>query len=208
MFTIKISIKKLVSLVSLTALSVTLNIAFAVVPVINPTDIAKDATSMTQYATQVGQTLEKIGTIYNAAEQVKNLQGLQKLQAGTTLCQLCTQTDQRALAQYASSIDDDLCSQFSTAYQTITGVANAAKSLQDVMRLVATNPQSAGLALQQAAISAQTSTNNTLAQMQLMQAQSVQKQLAQEKSNKINNEKFTSAFGHGYVPKNPGATQK
>jgi hypothetical protein len=205
MFTIKTNTRKVISLILLSVISITLNTAFAVVPVINPTDIAKDTTTMTQYVTQVGQTVEKIGASYNVTEQVKNLQGLQKLQAGAALCQLCTQSDQRALAQYANNINDDLCSQISTAYQTITGVANAAKSLQDVIKLVATNPQAAGLALQQAAISAQTSTNNTLAQMQLMQAQSVQKQLAQEKLNKINNDKLTSSFGHGYVPKNPGA---
>lgn len=172
-------------------LTAAISTAYAVVPTtdVGPTGIrssqemTNDAATMGQYVASVGSTMGKIQQTYQVAEQMKNLQGLQKLQGAGALCQLCTATDQAQLNSYRNSINDDLCSQFSLAYQNLTGVTNAANSLSDIMRLLSTDPKAAMLSLQQASVASQQTTNSTLAQMQLLQTQMVQKQLADEKQS-------------------------
>lgn len=165
--------------------------SYAVVPTtdVGPTGIrssqemTNDAATMGQYVASVGSTMSKIQQTYQVTEQMKNLQGLQKLQGAGALCQLCTASDSASLNAYRNSINDDLCSQFSLAYQNLTGVTNAANSLSDIMRLLSTDPKAAMLSLQQASVASQQTTNSTLAQMQLLQTQMVQKQLAEEKQS-------------------------
>jgi hypothetical protein len=154
---------------------------FAVVPTTDVTQAAQDQSTMASYTAQVSNTINKITIASNAAEQVHNLQGLQKLQGGITLCQLCNASSLSELQAYQQSVNTDLCSQFSKAYTNITGISTSAQSLNQIMSLLSTNPKAALLALQQAAITATTTTNNTLGQMQMLQAQAVQKQLADEK---------------------------
>lgn len=144
-------------------------------------ETTNDAATMGQYVASVSSTMGKIQQTMSAVDQLKNLQGLQKLQAGGQLCELCNATDLAQLQSYRNSINTDLCSQFSNAYQNLTGVTNAANSLSDIMRLLSTDPKAAALSLQQASVSAAQTTNSTLAQIQLMQAQQMQKQLADEK---------------------------
>lgn len=166
------------------------NFSYAVVPTtdIGPAGIrasaetANDAATMGQYVASVSSTMSKIQQTMSAVDQLKNLQGLQKLQAGGQICELCSSSDSAQLNSYRQSINTDLCSQFSTAYKNLTGVTNAANSLSDIMRLLSTDPKAAALSLQQASVSAAQTTNSTLAQIQLMQAQQMQKQLADEKS--------------------------
>lgn len=170
-------------------LATAISTSYAVVPTtdVGPTGIrssqemTNDAATMGQYVASVGSTMSKIQQTYQVTEQMKNLQGLQKLQGAGALCQLCTASDSASLNAYRNSINDDLCSQFSLAYQNLTGVTNAANSLSDVMRLLSTDPKAAMLSLQQASVASQQTTNSTLAQMQLLQTQMVQKQLAEEK---------------------------
>lgn len=179
---------------------------FAIVPTMDvgvvgtkaSSDMAKDATTMASYVASVGTTMGQIGRTMDAAKQLQNLQGLQKLQAAGNLCALCTQTDQAQLQNYQNSIDDDLCSQFSNAYRNLTGVTNAASSLKDIMGLLTTNPSAALMSLQQATVAAQQTTNSTLAQMQLLQTQTMQKQLAQEKMQKQTAQNIATAM------QNPG----
>ena len=161
-------------------------------------DMAKDSATMANYVSSISSTMSKIGQTMDSVKQLQNLKGLQKLQAAGDICTLCTQSDNTQLQAYQSSIDDDLCSQFSSAYQNLTGVQQAATSLKDIMGLLNTNPQAALMSLQQATISAQQTTNSTLAQMQLLQAQATQKQLAQEKMQQQN----AQAIAQGL--KNPG----
>ncbi len=146
-------------------------------------ETANDAATMGQYVASVSSTMGKIQQTMSSVDQLKNLQGLQKLQAGGQLCQLCNASDSAQLQDYRNSINTDLCSQFSNAYQNLTGVTNAANSLSDIMRLLSTDPKAAALSLQQASVSAAQTTNSTLAQIQLMQAQQMQKQLADEKQS-------------------------
>ena len=142
---------------------------------------AQDTATMSSYVASITSTMGKINDTLSITQQMKNLQGLQKLQAAGALCQLCTKNDQAQLHSYQQSINDDLCSQFSLSYKNLTGIKNAANNLKDIMGLLSSNPQAALMSLQQATISAQQTTNSTLAQMQMMQAQMVQKQLADEK---------------------------
>lgn len=163
--------------------------AYAVVPTTDvgaagiraATETTNDAATMGQYVASVSSTMNKIQQTYQVTEQMKNLQGLQKLQGGGALCELCNASDAAKLNDYRNSINTDLCSQFSLAYQNLTGVTKAANSLQDVMRLLSTDPKAAMLSLQQASVASQQTANSTLAQMQLLQTQQVQKQLADEK---------------------------
>lgn len=161
----------------------------AVNAIVPTTDVAQqldDKTTMANYGAQVSSSLGKINSAITAADQIKNLQGLQKLQAGSTLCELCTQSDRAQLEAYKNSINTDLCSQFSLAYTNITGIKTSVQTLQQIMTLFSTSPRAALMALQQASIMAQYNTNNTLAQMQMMQAQGEQKRLAEEKIGKQN----------------------
>ncbi len=147
-------------------------------------EMAADTATMANYMASVGTTMQKMQSGMNSVEQLTNLQGLQKLQAGDSLCRLCDVSDYQQLQDYRQSINTDLCSQFSNAYKNLTGVTNAAKSLQDIVSLLTTDPKAAALSLQQASISAAQTTNSTLAQMQMMQAQQIQKQQADEKAGK------------------------
>ena len=147
-------------------------------------DMASDGATMAGYIASVTTTIGKIGKAMTVADQVQKLQGLQKLNTTASLCQLCTKTDKAQLLEYANNINDDLCSQFSSAYQNATGIKKAAESLSDIMKLLQTNPAAAMISLQQASMAAQQTTNNTLAQMQVLQTQAFQKQLTQEKIQK------------------------
>lgn len=175
--------------VIVTIVAATLGYSYAAVPTVDigsagiraAQETANDAATMGQYVASVSSTMSKIQQTMSAVDQLKNLQGLQKLQAGGQLCQLCNASDSAQLQDYRNSINTDLCSQFSNAYQNLTGVTNAANSLSDIMRLLSTDPKAAVLSLQQASVSAAQTTNSTLAQIQLMQAQQIQKQLADEK---------------------------
>ena len=153
----------------------------AVVPVTDIAQQAIDASTMAQYEAQVSMAISKMGTLTTAYDQVQNLQGLQKLQAGTTLCKLCDLSTSSSLKSYQQSINDDLCSQISLSYTNITGIKTAINTIDQIMTLFATNPMAAANALRQASTAIQTVTGNTLAQMQMMQAQAVQKTLAEEK---------------------------
>lgn len=179
--------KKLISILTLASIAITSQAATAVVDVGSAgmraaQETASDATTMGQYVASVSSTMGKMQQAMSATEQLKNLQGLQKLNAAGQLCELCNATDSQQLNDYRNSINSDLCSQFSNAYKNLTGVTNAANSLQDIMKLLNTDPKAAMLSLQQGTIAAQQTANSTLAQIQLMQAQVSQKQLADEKA--------------------------
>lgn len=145
-------------------------------------EMSVDAATMGQYVASVSSTMNKIQQTYDVANQMKNLQGLQKLNAGSQLCELCSATDSKSLNAYRDSINTDLCSQFSLAFKNLTGVTNAANSLSDIMKLLSTDPKAAMLSLQQAGVASAQTTNSTLAQIQLLQTQVIQKQLADEKA--------------------------
>lgn len=149
-------------------------------------DKAEAVATMANYSTQLTSTFNKMSDAKDAVAQLKNLKGLQKLQGAENLCNLCSATDAKKLSDYSSSINDDLCAQFGFAYKNLTGITKTFNSLQDIAKMLTTDPRSAALALQQASVSAAQTTNSTLAQMQVMQAQMIQKQLADEKTMQNN----------------------
>lgn len=140
-----------------------------------------DQVTAASYVANTVNTLSKVNQTMSAVDNLKKLQGMQKLNGMSELCRLCDASDLKQLQSYASSVDSDLCSQFSSAYQNLTGVSNAAKSLKDIMGLLTTNPQAALISLQQASLAAAQTTNSTLAQMQMLQAQAMQRELAKDK---------------------------
>lgn len=156
--------------------------SFALVPIttaMDPIGMSAAATA----ASNAGSYLNQIQQAKTIATQIQGLQGLQQLQAaGPGLCNLCKPTDQAQLQSYMNNVNGDLCTQFSNAMSNMGSAQQSFTSLQGVIgALSGTNPQAASLSLAQSSATTLTSVNNTLAQMQAMQAQSVQKQLAQEK---------------------------
>lgn len=167
--------------------------SYALVPVDTSMDTAGLA-AMASYTTRVKQTMQVAQQGMSVTKKLQSLQGLRKLQAGGDICRLCTEKDKEALQNYSNSINSDLCSQFNLAYQNLTGVQNAVDSLDGIMNLLTVNPQAAALSLQQASVAAQSTTNSTLAQIQLLQAQSEQKRLADEKLQKNNADEVGAAL--------------
>lgn len=169
---------------------------FTVIPTIDTYQQATDNSTSVQYGTQIATYLEQLSSTMNAAEQVQNLKGLAEIQgAGAQICSLCDKSDLITLNKYSSDINTDLCSQFAKSLTNITGTKESISRLQDIMTKFATNPKAAGLALQQAAIATQTATQNTMAQMQLLQAQAQQRELAKEK---LQQQSTMNAFGSGF----------
>lgn len=166
----------------------------AIVPVDTSLDSA-DRLAMANYAGSVTTTIGGIKKAMDVTQQLQNLQGLKNL-ASSGLCSSCTGYTQAQLRAYANSVNDDLCKQFSTAYQNLTGIQNAANSLNDIMSLMTINPKAAMMSLQQAAISAQAATNSILVQMQLMQTQEIQKRMADEKVQDSNTQTIAEALRH------------
>lgn len=154
----------------------------ALVPIttsMDPNAISAAATT----AANAGSYLTQIQQAQTVAEQVQSLKGLQQLQAaGDGLCNLCNQSDQAQLQAYLNNVNGDLCTQFSNAMSNMGSAQQSFTSLQGIIgALSGVNPQAASLSLAQSSATTLTSVNNTLAQMQAMQAQSIQKKLAQEK---------------------------
>ena len=142
---------------------------------------------MTGYSATLGEYLSRISQITTIAKQVQQLQSLQQLETtGASVCALCTPIEQQNLQSYINNINDDLCSQFSWALQNITGVAQNINNINEIISQLQTNPQAAALALQRSAIQTAVSTQNTMAQIQVLMAQQGQKQLAEEKMEKQN----------------------
>lgn len=164
------------------------------VPVVDTAVLAKDTATMVQYSGTIASTISKITSGMTVVDQLKNVKTLNDASnISGNICQLCSKSDIQQLQQYSNNINSELCGQFSTAYSNIKGVTSAITSLGQIMTLLTTDPKAAMIALQQATIASQQTTNNTLAQMQLMQAQVVQKQLADEKKrDQANTNLFTS----------------
>ncbi|MCC2624314.1 MAG: hypothetical protein K0R14_187 [Burkholderiales bacterium] len=167
---------------------------FAIVPVDTSLDTANVA-AMANYTGSVNATFGSIKKAMDVTQQLQNLQGLRNL-ANSGLCSNCTGYTQKQLRDYANSVNDDLCLQFSTAYKNLTGIQNAANSLSDIMTLMQVNPKAAMMSLQQAAISAQAATNSILVQMQLMQTQEIQKRMADERVRDNNTQTIAEALRH------------
>jgi hypothetical protein len=166
----------------------------AIVPVDTSLDSA-NALAMANYTGSVNATFGSIQKAMDVTQQLQKLQGLKNL-ANSGLCSSCTGYTQAQLRKYANSVNDDLCLQFSTAYKNLTGIRNAANSLNDIMTLMQVNPKAAMMSLQQAVISAQAATNSILVQMQLMQTQEIQKRMADEKVRDNNTQAIAEALRH------------
>ena len=172
--------------------------AYAIVPTMDTYIMGQDTATAGAYAAQVPTYLSQMTSAMNAVNQVQGLKGLAAVQgAGTQICNLCNANDLASMQNYVNQVNGDLCSQFSQALTNITGSQNAITSLQGVMAAFMTNPKSAGLALQQASIATQTATQNTLAQMQMLQAQVQQKALADEKIAKTQQSTMQTSMATG-----------
>ena len=141
----------------------------------------EDKATVASYMSGILNSTTKINQTMQAVDNLKKLEGLQKLNGVSQLCRACDMSDLKQLYDYSSSVNKDLCSQFSSAYQNLTGIPNAASSIKDIMKLFSTNPQAAMMSLQQASLGAAQTANSTLGQMQLLQAQAQQRELAKEK---------------------------
>lgn len=171
--------KKIITFLIITKLT------YAIVPTIDQQQLATDITAMSSYGSSVGLYLNKLGQTITVVDQIKQLNSLNQLaQAGNSLCALCSSSDETNLANYINNINNDLCSQFSFALQNIENIQISANNINDVILLLQSNPKAASLALQRAAIQTQLATHNSMAQIQLLLSQDLQKKLAQQKLEK------------------------
>lgn len=151
--------------------------------------------AMSGYVTAITTAMNNLGQGVDIAVQISNLQSLQDVaKVGGAICKLCNKSEQKQLQDYINQVNDDLCSQFGLAIHNITGIQKTMKSLQDIITVFRTNPKEAGLALQTASIQAQSAIQSSLAQVQMLIAQNAQKQLAEEKLAKQNNEDIYAGF--------------
>ncbi|MBP9742096.1 MAG: hypothetical protein KBD37_01925 [Burkholderiales bacterium] len=156
--------------------------SLAVIPTIDQHQLATDLTTMSTYSAQVSAYLVGIGKAVTTFEQIQQLHGLQQVEAaGSAICELCSLTEEQQLQTYINNINGDLCSQFSWAMSNITGLVQNVTTISEIIQLFQTNPKAATIAMQQAAIQTQISTQNTIAQIQMLMVQQAQKQLAEQK---------------------------
>ncbi len=183
--------KKLIPLIFLA------NSVMAIVPTIDQHELANDIGTMAGYGATLGGYLSRISQATTVANQLQHLQSLQQLEtAGTGLCALCTASDGQQLQTYINNVNDDLCSQFSWAMQNITGVAQNINNIDDIINEFQINPKAALLALQRSSIQTAASTQNTIAQIQVLLSQQGQKELAEQKLEKQNSDAAYTGFNH------------
>lgn len=168
---------------------------YAVVPTIDVSQQAQDMQAISSYTAKITTTVAKIGQAIDIANQLKELKSLEQVsKVGGDICKLCSKSEQETLQLYINQVNDDLCSQFSFALENIIGINNDIKKINDIVTLFNTNPKEAGLALQTAALHTQMAVQNTLTHMHALTAQQAQKQLAEEKLSKQNNELIYTGF--------------
>jgi hypothetical protein len=161
----------------------------AVVPTTDVKQEIDDITAMKSYTAHIASIVYNIGQAVDIAEQIRNLKSLEDVErAGGAICKLCSSTERFQLQQYINQVNDDLCSQFGTAMQSVIGAEKTVKSIQNIIDSFSTNPKEAGLALQAAATQANSAIQGSLSQIQVLLVQKAQKQLAQEKLSKQNNQ--------------------
>lgn len=155
--------------------------SMAVVPIQN----INDASTMITITSQIGKYLQQLQTAQNTYQQVQALKGLQQIQAGGQgLCALCNQTDAVTLSNYVNQINNDLCSQFSNIMSNLTNSQANFSNLQQIISAFNHNPEAASIGLQQTSTSLLSNVQSTLTQMNALQAQQIQRDLAKEKMNK------------------------
>lgn len=168
---------------------------FAIVPTIDEHQLSDDLSTMMSYGTSMGGYLTNLSKTITAVDQVQQLHGLQQVEAvGSSLCALCSLTDQKQLQSYIDDVNNDLCSQFSWAISNITGLEQNVGTINQIIQLFQTNPKAAAIALQQAVVQTQVSTQNTIAQVQVLMSQQAQKQLAEQKMEKQNTNDIYAGF--------------
>jgi uncharacterized protein (DUF885 family) len=171
------------------------NNVYATVPTIDINQASQDVVAMSSYTTEILTKLNKLGQAADIAVQISELKSLQDVEkVGGEICKLCSNSDQLALQKYINQVNDDLCSQFSFAMKSIIGAQKTVKSIEDIINAFKTNPKEAGLALQSATVKAQFAIQGSLAQIQVLLAQTAQKQLAEQKLEKQNNQAVYSGI--------------
>ncbi|HLX52362.1 MAG TPA: hypothetical protein VKR58_00375, partial [Aquella sp.] len=172
-----------------------LNCTYAVMPTVDVVQEAQDLEAIGTYTTKITTGLLKIGEAVDIAVQLRELKSLQDVaNVGGAICRLCSVSEQQELQTYINQVNDDLCSQFSTAMSSMIGVQQTIRGLQDIIKNFNTNPKEAALALQAASIQTQAAVQGTLAQIQVLMAQTAQKRLAEEKLAKQNNAALYAGF--------------
>lgn len=151
---------------------------YAAVPIVNATDHSWKL----KYTTQAAQYLTWISDATTNAKQMQGLQGLQQFsKGGDILCKLCTPQDMKDLKLILDGINGGLCEVFTIMMAKLTGIQEQYKSLNQIQQALQDNPAEASLALQQAGLQSQMSTQQTLEQMQSVQTQQIQKNLIEDK---------------------------
>lgn len=157
-----------------------------------PIDTSLDTANLSAVKAAVDQAktyakqIQSAKTVY---DQVQGLKGLQALQAGGNgVCNLCNKSTSTEIHDYVQNINGDLCSQFSNALTNLTGAQANIDSIGGIIDSISSGMSAQGASISLASSSAATLTNinSTMAQIQLLQTQSIQKKLAEEKQTTAN----------------------
>jgi hypothetical protein len=161
---------------------------FAVVPVIAPTEEAREVIAVTTYLRQIHDLINGMADTTDIARQLASLHHLIELQNKVSLvCRnVCDQKGQDALRNYVENLNNNIANQFNYASTSLRSVATTVRNLEDLIDFVtnggvALNTKQTALALQRSLLKVQAQSQVTLSQTMVLLNQQAQRSLAQEK---------------------------
>ena len=168
------------------------NSALAVVPVIAPTEEAREAVTVSAYLRQIHDLINGMADTTDIARQLVSLQSIIELQNKVTLVcnDVCDERGQAGLRNYIQTLNNNIANQFNQASASLRSTATTIRNLQDLIDFVTNggltlNTKQAALALQKSILKVQAQAQVTLSQTLVLLNQQAQRQLAQEKLDKV-----------------------
>ena len=168
-----------------------MNSMFAVVPVVAPTEEAREAVTVASYLRQIHDLINGMADTTDIARQLTSLHSLIELQNKVALVcsNTCDERGQAALRNYVNNLNNSIATQFNQASASLRSTATTIRNLQDLIDFVTNggitlNTKQAALALQKSILKVQAQAQVTLSQTMVLLNQQAQRQLAQEKLDK------------------------
>lgn len=174
-----------------------IKLSSAVVPTVDVVQNSYDTDAMSGYAFKVEQFLSSIAKASTVVDEVNQLRELAAFgNTSQTKSIIANQAKLDDLRNFVNLVNEDLCAQFSATLTSVSGINTTAKTLNDVIDMLGSNPVSASLSLQKASIATQSRMHNTLAQIQILLTQQMQKDLLDEKFAEKSTDSIYDGFGN------------
>ena len=171
---------------------VKINSGFAVVPVVTPAEEAREAIAVTTYLRQIHDLINGIAETTDIARQLASLHSLIELQNKVALVcsRSCDQRGQTALRNYVENLNNSIATQFTYASTSLRSVATTVRNLEELIDFVtngqvALNTKQTAFALQRSLLKVQAQSQVTLSQTMVLLNQQAQRQVAQEKLDRV-----------------------